>query len=53
MTLTNKYLQSDVWFSDIEETLEDLVDEIVLDEDIYTMISNVILETLRHLIWYF
>ena len=35
MTLVNKYLQSEVWFSEIEENPDDLVDEIVLNEDIY------------------
>ena len=30
-----KYLQSEVWFSDIDENLEDIVDDIVINEDIY------------------
>ena len=30
-----KYLQSEVWFSDIEENLDDTVDDIVINEDLY------------------
>ena len=35
MALVNKYLQSEVLFSDIDENPDELVDEIVLNEDIY------------------
>ena len=40
MTLANKYLQSEVWFSDTEENPDELVDEIVLNEDIYNDLNS-------------
>ena len=58
MTLVNKYLQSEVWFSDIEENPDDIVDEIVLNKDIYnalncasrdTMTSNLVFLIKHHL----
>ena len=35
MALVHKYLQSEVLLSDIDENPDELVDEIVLNEDIY------------------
>ena len=35
ITLTIYYLQSEICFSDTDENLDDLADEIVLNEDIY------------------
>ena len=40
MMLTIKHRQSEVWFSGVDENPEDLMDEIVLNEDVYNDLNS-------------